>query len=103
MDSGAVMWLCRRSHTDGAKVRVARGKRGPSRGRSVPLFALRRQRLRIFAIGHEIIFVAQQFGAIHCYLHLARFRIHPLLWSPGRFFLAPSCSTLVFFEGRVVW
>ena len=38
-----------------------------------------------WAMGHEIIFVAQQFGAIHCYLRLARFHIHPLLWSLGVF------------------
>jgi hypothetical protein len=36
-------------------------------------------------MGHEMIIVAQQFGAIQCYLHLARFHIHPFLWSLNAF------------------
>jgi hypothetical protein len=49
-------------------------------------------------MGHEIIFVAQQFAAIQCYQQLARFHIHPFLWS-----LEQRVVKFMFLEGRVVW
>ena len=56
-----------------------------------------------WAMGHEVIFAAQQFGAIHCYLHLARFHIHPLLWSLRVFSteLLSSCFLKAELFGRI--